>query len=86
MARKIACLGDIGSHGGTISSVSSNTIIDGNKVALDGDLYSCSTHGIQALHGTGGLTVNGKAVVCRGDTAACGSAITTISSDTLLSI
>jgi uncharacterized Zn-binding protein involved in type VI secretion len=82
MARKIARVGDTGSHGGAIVTVSSNTKIDGKKIALDGDIYPCPTHGNKAIIGTGGLKIDGKRVVCHGDVTACGATIQVVGANT----
>lgn len=72
---KLARLNDRGEHNGKIITASSNYTCRGAKVALDGDIYECATHGRQRLIGSSHFTENGKSVIRVGDKAACGAKI-----------
>ena len=80
--KKVARIGDPGTHGGTLVNPSVNTTIAGSKVAVQGDMYNCPTHGMQSVTATGLLRINGKKVIREGDLAGCGASITGVSSST----
>ena len=77
---KLARLGDRGGHvvntkNGVIETATSNHTCRGAVVALDGDNYRCSIHGLKKLIGTSHYTCDGKKVVRIGDRTTCGATI-----------
>lgn len=74
----VARLGDPSSHGGHITTASSDVTADGIGIARQGDSHSCpiAGHGVTAMSSTSIVTVDGHAVIRVGDTAACGAVIT----------
>jgi uncharacterized Zn-binding protein involved in type VI secretion len=78
-------LGDIGSHGGVVSTGSPDTFVNSRPVARVGDIYDCPVHGPNPIvEGSGDVFVNGNAVARVGDTTACGATLTEGSPDTLV--
>ena len=83
-ARVIACVGDTGSHGGSITDSGGNSTfyVAGILVALEGAHYHCSN----PLHNGGTVTAivtrtkgpGGKLVITQGAQSSCGSVITPI--------
>ena len=80
MSKKIACVGDTGSHGGSITDSGGNSTlyVNGILVALNG----CSYHCANSLHNGGTVTAvtvksyhNGKLIITEGATSSCGSVI-----------
>lgn len=80
MAKKIACVGDMSSHGGTIttSNQDGSFTVGGDVVAVDGANHSCPIH----EHGTTPITAvatksyhNGKLIITEGAVAGCGAVI-----------
>jgi len=73
----IARKGDSISHGGTITSGATRTLVEGQPVARKGDVVNCAQHGMQTI--TGGsstVLVEGKSVARVGDMVSCGATIT----------
>lgn len=75
MKKGLVLLGDKTSHGGKVISASSNTTVNGKKVALVGDMVSCPIEG----HGTNPIvegwsqhTFNGRAFAVDGCKCQCG--------------
>jgi uncharacterized Zn-binding protein involved in type VI secretion len=69
-------IGDPGSHGGSVTTGSPNTLANGIKVARVGDTYSCPIHGPNPIvTGSPDVTANGQAVARVGDTTACGATL-----------
>lgn len=80
----IARLGDGISHGGNITSASSDIIIDGLGAARIGDQISCSQHGPGVI--TGGasdIRSDGQGLARIGDQCSCGAVITGGASDSI---
>jgi len=75
MSGKTAVEGDSTDHGGSISSVSGNLVINGKRAARKGDKVSCPIHGDNELTECSGIPVNGKALALHGDKSACGSIV-----------
>lgn len=70
--------GDTGMHGpdpGSVTRATGSGTMDGKKVAVLGDIYTCSKHGKQPIIATGSATMDGKKVAKVGDKAACGAVI-----------
>lgn len=80
--KKIARIGDPGSHGGALTIASTKSTINGSKIAVQGDKYNCPTHGMQNVTATGLLKINGKKVIRQGDLAACGATIGPVPTNT----
>jgi uncharacterized Zn-binding protein involved in type VI secretion len=72
----VARLGDPGSHGGAIATASPSVLVNGIGVARNGDIYACPIHGPNPLISGRAETANGQPIVCVGDLANCGAAIT----------
>jgi uncharacterized Zn-binding protein involved in type VI secretion len=69
-------IGDPGSHGGTVTSGSPDTTVNGLAVARVGDTYNCPDHGPNAItNGSPNVTANGQAVARVGDQTACGATL-----------
>jgi uncharacterized Zn-binding protein involved in type VI secretion len=81
MAKKVACVGDTSSHGGTIiSSNQDGTLrVKGSIVAVEGAILRCGNplHGDVAINtaGTSKTKHNSKKIVVEGGTATCGAVI-----------
>jgi uncharacterized Zn-binding protein involved in type VI secretion len=83
MAASIARLGDSSSHGGTIISGASRTLINGIPAARKGDLHSCPIHGITPITtGSDSVFIEGSPAARVGDTCGCGAVIISGSPDT----
>lgn len=84
MIRNVVRLGDPTTHGGSVISASSKTIIESKPVALVGDLISCpkKDHGInKIIEGSETFFSDGRAVVVDQCLCECGcKVISTISS------
>ncbi|WP_085247100.1 PAAR domain-containing protein [Gilliamella mensalis] len=84
MGKSVVRLGDPTTHGGSVISASSTTIIEGKPVALIGDLVSCPKkgHGInKIIEGAKTCLSDGKAVVIDQCLCECGcKVLATISS------
>jgi len=79
----IARHGDVGSHGGTISSIISTVKVNGRLVLTIGALYHCPKHGTNPVVGGSPTTRAEDIPVARlGDPCACGAVIASASSDT----
>jgi len=81
MSRRIACLGDGSSHGGTLISTNQDDRFKtaGIKVCADQCEHQCPipTHGITKVTAvTIKSYVNGKLIITEGAQAACGAVIT----------
>lgn len=86
MPRKpVARVGDIGSHGGTITSGSPKVKANGLPIARVGDIYNCPIHGPNPIV-SGAPTVFGpdRLVAHIGSKTACGAIITSGSPDTFV--
>lgn len=81
---KLARINDGGSHGGKITSASSNVLVNGRGVARQGDTYQCPIHGISTIQSNlnDKVLVNGKKVARVGSVCSCGATITTGSDNT----
>jgi uncharacterized Zn-binding protein involved in type VI secretion len=78
MMQAVARLGDTGSHGGSITTASTDVFADGKGVARVGDTYNCPIHGPNPIvSGSNLYYVDNKQVVRVGDTTQCGATITT---------
>lgn len=75
---KVVLKGDVGSHGGSMTSASSSLTDGGTGVCRLGDSYACPKHGENAIIGgcTSTLLNEGIEVALDGATAACGASIT----------
>ena len=83
MADQIARLGDSSSHGGTIISGASRTLINGIPATRKGDLHSCPEHGINYItSGSNNVFIEGSPAARVGDTCGCGAVIISGSPDT----
>lgn len=81
MSKKVACLGDTSSHGGTVITHNQDgtLLVKGNLVAVEGAQHSCPIDG----HGTtviSAVTVksfhNGKLILTEDAVAGCGAKLT----------
>lgn len=84
MGQPLARLGDGSSHGGTIISGASKTLINGKPAARKGDLHTCPIpgHGITAItSGNGNVIIEGQPAARIGDSIGCGAVITEGSPD-----
>ncbi len=75
MSKGFVLLGDKTTHGGTVISASSTTIVNGKKVALVGDMVSCPIpgHGTNPIiEGSSDWSSDGRAVVVDGCKCQCG--------------
>lgn len=80
----VARLGDVGSHGGVITTGSADVLTNGLPTARMGDVYACPIHGPNLIiTGSPDVTVNSQPVARVGDQTACGATIITGSPDTL---
>ncbi len=78
----VSRLGDSSTHGGAITSASTNTNANGKGVARSGDTFLCPTHGTQTLQAiTTKTKVNGRLVITVGAHVTCGATITQGSPD-----
>lgn len=78
MMAGVVRLGDSISHGGVVTTASSNLKANGSFVARVDDLVSCTEHGTNAIVSTPQSTVlnGGKLIAVVGAVCACGSVIT----------
>lgn len=79
--KRIAIVGDISTHGGTITDAGTNAFAKcrGVLIAVEGASHSCPVpfHGVTAITAVVVKTfINGKKVVTYGATAGCGAIIT----------
>lgn len=78
-SRKVACVGDPGSHPGSISSSgqSGNKLyVNGIEVAVDGALFNCDDHGLRPITPIITKTFRGgKLLITDGARASCGAMI-----------
>ena len=73
----LACLGEATTHGGKIVSASLTLFVNGNKVALVGDLISCPEHGTnRIIEGDPTAFENGVSVVADNCLCECGYRVT----------
>lgn len=73
----VARIGDTGSHGGTITTGSPTTKLDGRRVARVGDTYMCALHGAQIItSGVNSFPMEKKPVAVIGSSTSCGAVIT----------
>jgi len=79
-ARRVACVWDISTHGGTIITSNQNGTVfaKGSEIAVNRAQHSCPIEG----HGTTEISsiisktfINGKLVITEGATAGCGAII-----------
>ena len=86
MARPLARVRDVSSHGGIVVTGARRTFVNGRPVARMGDLHVCPLpfHGVTRIcTGDRSTFVEGRPAARVGDRAACGAAIATGSPDTL---
>ena len=81
MAKKIACLGDGSSHGGTLISTNQDGTVNvgSTPICVEGALHSCpiTGHGITPITAiTNKSYINGKLILTYGAVAGCGALIT----------
>lgn len=82
--RNVIRLGDPTSHGGTVITASSQTIIKGKQVARVGDLVACPIpgHGVNPIiEGDANFIDEGKSVALQGHKSACGCSLISTLSD-----
>lgn len=80
---RIARDGDTGSHGGTISAITTKTFINGRLVLTVGSVYHCPLHGNNPVTGhSPDIFAEGMYVARLGDSTACGAVISSASEDT----
>jgi uncharacterized Zn-binding protein involved in type VI secretion len=73
----VARLGDQISHGGNITSASSDVTIDGIGVARIGDSATCNIHGnVTITGGSSTVETDGMGTARIGDQLSCGAIIT----------
>jgi uncharacterized Zn-binding protein involved in type VI secretion len=74
---KIAKMGDVSDHGGTIISASGNFTVDGVNGVVSGDMHQCPIkgHGTTPITSSSTASGGGKAIVRSGDKAGCGASI-----------
>lgn len=78
----IARLGDTSSHGGSITTASSDTRCNGRGIARNNDSFLCPRHGLETIVASRSKTCNGRAIAAVGDLITCGAVITSGSPDT----
>lgn len=72
----VARFGDSSTHGGSITSASSDVKANGKGVARQGDILQCPSHGPRPITAiTSKTRVNGRLVVTVGAVASCGAII-----------
>lgn len=84
MASPLARLGDRSSHGGTIITGASRTLVNGIPAARKGDLHSCPIqgHGVTPITtGSASVMIEGKPAARVGDMTGCGATISSGSPD-----
>ena len=78
MPRPFARIGDIGDHGGEITTGSDVHEWDDIPAARVGDIYECALHGPNPLAtGSDVVEIDGRKAVRVGDFATCGARIIT---------
>ena len=71
-----ALLGDSTSHNGKVKTASATFIVDGQPIALIGDIVSCPTHDDNPIIESGeGYSENGRKLAVKGSRSQCGSVI-----------
>jgi uncharacterized Zn-binding protein involved in type VI secretion len=79
----VARNGDLGSHGGPIVAITTQTYVNGRLVLTPGAIYYCTSHGIQyVVQGSPDVYAENKPVSRLGDLCSCGAVIATASPDT----
>lgn len=71
----IVRLGDSSSHGGSVTSASTDTNCNGRGVARNGDSFQCPRHGPRIIIASGRANCNGRAVAHVGDVTTCGAVL-----------
>jgi uncharacterized Zn-binding protein involved in type VI secretion len=80
----IARLGDNISHGGNITSASSDIMVDGRGAARIGDQINCQQHGPGTITGgSSDIQSDGRGLARVGDQCSCGAVITGGASDSI---
>lgn len=76
---------DTGDHNkkkiGKVFKATGSATLNGKKIAVDGDLYLCPSHGKVKMIATGSMMVDGKKSVKVGDKTTCGAILSTGSPD-----
>ena len=78
MSKPIIRLGDKTTHGGTVVSAASATMVDGKLPARIGDMTVCPIPGHGAnpiVSGDNSTIIDGSAVARQGDVTACGASL-----------
>ncbi|WP_263772922.1 PAAR domain-containing protein [Propionivibrio soli] len=71
-------LGDPTSHGGTVVSAASNTVINGKQVARVGDTVTCPIKGhgaVTIVEGDASWSEDGRPVALEGHKTSCGASL-----------
>jgi uncharacterized Zn-binding protein involved in type VI secretion len=81
--KRVARVGDGGSHGGAIVSGSPNVFVNGRPIARVGDIYACPIHGSNPIvRGSSRTFANERRIARIGDSTACGASIVSGSPNT----
>lgn len=79
MGKIVACIGDGGTHSGSIitSGQSGNKLyVNGIEVAVDGAMFNCDEHGLNSITPVISKTYNGgKLLITEGAITECGAII-----------
>lgn len=85
MPKPAARMGDMTSHGGTITTGALRTMIDGAPAARLGDVHVCPNCGPNAIVTGSTMTIiEGQPAAGLGDSTACGATIVTGSLTTII--
>lgn len=77
----IVRLGDSSTHGGSVTSASTDTKCNGRGVARNGDSFQCPRHGLETIIASGSQKCNGRAIARVGDVTTCGAILNSGSGD-----
>ncbi|WP_213226843.1 PAAR domain-containing protein [Caballeronia sp. NK8] len=75
MTTPIATLGTPTTHGGMVTTASSNLVIDGRPAARVGDTVTCPLHGPGVITGGGLGAIEGRNIAHHGSSTTCGATL-----------
>lgn len=85
MGRLIIRLGDTSSHGGAVVTSAAKSLAEGKLIARVGDILDCPIHGPNAIiEGSDKYLCEGPKVAREGDHTACGAALISGATKTLI--
>ena len=77
MRKRVARVGDPGSHGGSIVTGARTATAEKRPIARIGDVYACPVHGPNPIvEGSAAYSIERRRVARIGDRTACGAVIT----------